>query len=886
MNSIMKHIITYVLFIIFSINANAQFVNISNEYLKETIKEKFPDCINLNDELDTTCTSILQVDSITFLWRIDEFDYEIDLSTLKYFKNLDSLALVFYRNSSLYVLVDFNNGPTSLKKLSTTNIYFNSSTSSWSFKNLPPNMEEYYGQAEDIKFLSPTPNLKKIKAEFTLIGGGGAVNLFFPDSTLPEKVEELEMNLCVFWLKPNVPSTLRKLHLVDLYTTPKISVRDFLSNLPNTFSDLKIENANYGPHDFIPEQLPENLNKLYLYYENISDLNLPPNLKELYLRDGNSKISQLPHSLTSVTISNYLIEDPLQTFNVLPTSLKYFDLSNSPMLVVPDLPLNTYIFKAQKAQIQTIGKLSPALTQLYLGSNNIRRLPSLPALLRTLDVQGNPNLECLPILNDSLRTLTLGINPTFKCIPNETKYIKATPNRPICLNTDSICEDVAVVKGVMYYDANKNGVLDSDEMKLSGGLIESLPSKVMAVTGNDGAFSILLKPDTINNISALYNNPYISEINPASYDLPSSSAGQIFTNYNFGVTFNPASDLESFLVSNPQRPGMTSTITATILNRTITNYDNVSLKVFSPDAWSVISTSPIASKIVNDTVFWENISLSTFQSKKFEITTYISPSTALGTIKTYTSDVQSAFNDETPLNNVFELKETVVGSFDPNDKLVDQKIIQPDYDENTELIYTIRFQNTGTDTAFNVVIKDSILSQLNPLSVRTISSSHDFSMEYKDNGVLYFNFYNILLPDSNRNESASHGYVILAIKPQSLLPIGTIIENFANIYFDFNDPITTNSVQTIVNTNVSVDQNEKNTIIVYPNPSNDVINIEHPYSEEVFINLFDINGRLLHSIRTTDSNIQIPVHQYAIGVYFLSTESNKSYSVEKILIQR
>ena len=135
-----------------------------------------------------------------------------------------------------------------------------------------------------------------------------------------------------------------------------------------------------------------------------------------------------------------------------------------------------------------------------------------------------------------------------------------------------------------------------------------------------------------------------------------------------------------------------------------------------------------------------------------------------------------------------------VGAYDPNDKngyplgVTASRYIplgQP-------IDYLIRFQNTGTDTAFNIVILDTLSEHFNPTSIRTLNSSHPYTFNLLDNGVLQFAFNNIMLPDSNINEPESHGFVKFRIFPDEDLLNGTVVQNRAGIYFDFNEPIMTN----------------------------------------------------------------------------------------------
>jgi uncharacterized repeat protein (TIGR01451 family) len=134
-------------------------------------------------------------------------------------------------------------------------------------------------------------------------------------------------------------------------------------------------------------------------------------------------------------------------------------------------------------------------------------------------------------------------------------------------------------------------------------------------------------------------------------------------------------------------------------------------------------------------------------------------------------------------------------SYDPNDKWVSPEGLgnQNYTPPNTELTYTINFQNTGNDTAFNVVITDSLDVNLDWNTFEVISSTHEVYAQMDANGLVTFTFQNILLPDSNVDEPGSHGTVAYQIMTDSLLPDPTEINNTAYIYFDWNPPVITNT---------------------------------------------------------------------------------------------
>ena len=169
--------------------------------------------------------------------------------------------------------------------------------------------------------------------------------------------------------------------------------------------------------------------------------------------------------------------------------------------------------------------------------------------------------------------------------------------------------------------------------------------------------------------------------------------------------------------------------------------------------------------------------------------------TPLGAELSETVKVEPIDVDIHPSDNVLRWTKIVVGSYDPNEKNSHTGENQwggAITKNDTVLSYQILFQNTGTDTAFTVVVRDTLDENLDVESIRPSMASHDYILEFEGNNVLVFNFENILLPDSNRNEPGSHGYASFTIKRNKFLLPEKEIKNRAAIYFDYNDPIITN----------------------------------------------------------------------------------------------
>jgi len=224
----------------------------------------------------------------------------------------------------------------------------------------------------------------------------------------------------------------------------------------------------------------------------------------------------------------------------------------------------------------------------------------------------------------------------------------------------------------------------------------------------------------------------------------------------------------------------------------------------------------------------------------------------------------------------------VVGSYDPNDKQVSPAGEgEEGFIGRTDsiLTYQVRFQNTGTDTAFTVVVLDEIDEGLDISSIRPGPSSHPYKLNVLDGNVLEFRFENIMLPDSFVNEPASNGYVLFDIKTKRDLPWGTKIENTAAIYFDFNEPIITNTtINTLLQpTNVNNLTDANLPLSISPNPGRDLAVLKFSLEEatQVDLALYDTRGHLITQYLKNE-NLQNGEHQVRFeevdlpqGIYFV-----------------
>lgn len=205
---------------------------------------------------------------------------------------------------------------------------------------------------------------------------------------------------------------------------------------------------------------------------------------------------------------------------------------------------------------------------------------------------------------------------------------------------------------------------------------------------------------------------------------------------------------------------------------------------------------------------------------------------------------------------------------------------------NTDIEYHIRFQNTKTETAHRVVIRDTIPSSLDFTTARLGASSHPVDMEVYGNGILKFTFENILLPDSSTSQVASNGFVKFKISQKLDLAEGTVIDNSAAIYFDYSAPIITNVKRYVIGGDDILDfievisnTNSKNplpgaSVKVYPNPFVDVVTFEYegPSFRQITLSMYDLKGQLIHRGNFQDKKFQIERGQLGAGMYLYRIE--------------
>jgi uncharacterized repeat protein (TIGR01451 family) len=234
-------------------------------------------------------------------------------------------------------------------------------------------------------------------------------------------------------------------------------------------------------------------------------------------------------------------------------------------------------------------------------------------------------------------------------------------------------------------------------------------------------------------------------------------------------------------------------------------------------------------------------------------------------------------------------------SYDPNEKIASPSggdsahIILP----QTAIDYTINFQNTGTDTAYKIVIIDSLSQSLDVSTIEFGAASHLYTFNLSGEGipVIRFTFNNINLPDSNIDELNSHGWVKFKIWPFNNLPLGNRVENFADILFDYNQPVRTNTTHLTLGNystvNIQSPVKNKQANKCYPTIVSNLLFIDDPAGNPLLNAAFySIDGRLMfmHDI-TSGHPAKIDVSGLKNGLYIVhctNAHSSENFKIVKL----
>lgn len=448
--------------------------------------------------------------------------------------------------------------------------------------------------------------------------------------------------------------------------------------------------------------------------------------------------------------------------------------------------------------------------------------------------------------------------------------INVAPNQFLNVEED----DAAMISGVVYDDANGNCHYDEGESTISGARLRIQPGDILTATNENGVYCVKLP---LGEYEVGSENPAFWTHNCADELAVSvEQIGEAITGIDFAkVPEDAGADLWIQFSAAAQRRGFTNMSMISFGNHgTLPDYNRwIELKM--PDGVYLTDASIPWDQQIGNIYLWQFDTIPPGFGGSIELTDSVGLELSVGDSVLFHANI-TTFQDLDNSNDMFNLVEPIVGAIDPNDIQVSPKGFGKEgfVSKTDTLSYRIRFQNVGTYYAQNVYITDSLPEQLDPNTVQVESMSHKGNWWIEDN-IIHWKFLNINLPDSNRNEPESHGYVIFSVAPYEDVDPGVEIENDASIEFDFEAPLLTN---TTLNTIKYLSAEEHNTLEIFPNPMSSTSTFRLARNREMFddnvaiasYRVFDYTGKPVKSVQgLNDYQITVDRTGLSSGTYII-----------------
>lgn len=355
--------------------------------------------------------------------------------------------------------------------------------------------------------------------------------------------------------------------------------------------------------------------------------------------------------------------------------------------------------------------------------------------------------------------------------------------------------------GTVFADLNGNGTMDSGDSGLPGALITASPAGYVALGDSAGSYIVYSSADT-QSVTATLSQPFWTlSSTPSTYTVEPSIVQPDWPNLDFG--FMPTADtslIEPVMVLSPASCGNVTSLWLSISNQgTRVEHGTITLNLDPVFAFQGSNPSPLS--ITGNEITWEYDTLEYFAMQEVQVQVTMPAASHFGEAYTNTLTVTTQ-NDQSQETGSFitVLQNAVTCAYDPNDKLVDPEGYGAYHavSINTdELEYTIRFQNTGNDTATTIELRDFLDTAIQPASFHIMGASHaPSSMGIEPSGELVVRFNNIQLVDSGTSFTGSQGFIKFRVRLQPGLPNMTQVHNTAHILFDLNPPVNTNTALT------------------------------------------------------------------------------------------
>lgn len=518
----------------------------------------------------------------------------------------------------------------------------------------------------------------------------------------------------------------------------------------------------------------------------------------------------------------------------------------------------------------------------------------------TISAAGGTAPYTYTLLNNNLSQTS----PTFSGLATGTYYIKATDangcysyyyNGGVIVGYNGIAACSGTIAGVVYDDVNQNCVQDAGEIGIPNIQVAATNLGTSVWTNNAGYYTMTVPVGTHNvqHYPSLYHKAKcpvsgIQSVTVAAF------GSVVMADFADSTTLVQDLRVSGYNVNNAV-PGFLHHKHIVYQNVGTIPITNADPRHVSDVQINFNSSAPNATGTVNTTneYTFGPVALQPYTLLDVYAHCTVPTTVPLGTILTYQDSVLPLANDVTYWDNTRFYQTTVIGAYDPNYKQVFPK------GEGTEgyitvndsiLEYVIHFQNTGTYYATNVTLIDTIDEDLDLTSIEMGYSTHNYITKISQGNILEIHFPNIMLPDSGTDMAGSNGLVAFCIKQKKNLQMGTQFTNQAGIIFDFNYPIYTNTTLNTLYEPTSIEKPLTETLGLFPNPAQNVLNIEIPTAlagQGLRFECLDLTGKVVMSKENVQAGkTQLSVAELPQGWYFARVIGKNTLLNGKFVIVR
>lgn len=584
------------------------------------------------------------------------------------------------------------------------------------------------------------------------------------------------------------------------------------------------------------------------------DMSQTPQIYEFNLQNNQLISFAMPASLQINEL--YLDSNPLLSFSIPPTGFETLSISDTQLEI---LDLGNLLDIAFMLSIND----NPNLMWINLANGNFEGEPGNSVL----GLDNNPSLQTVCI-DDLGYTIDEGGN-----LIEVSEYISVTSAVGLGVNVTTYCNlnppsGYNTVSGVVRYDIGSDGCSPTNPpaafVRIDVTYSQGVASRY---TNQAGEYSFFTQEESVA-LQPIVDAGLFVPFTPVTVDF--GPDGDQAETQDFCIAGQGAvNDLEVAIATIiPARPGFEAVYRLTYHNKgnqVMTQAEGVTFS-FDNTRMTLQQTSVTPTAQSPGNLAWDFANLTPFESRSIDITMLINApidavAVNIGDVLPFSAFILPLAGDAMVNDNTFSLNQVAVGSYDPNDKNCLQGNSVSTTAIGDYLHYVINFENTGTFVAQNVVVKDLINLDMFDLStLQILDASHSVQTQVRENKVEFI-FQGINL------EIGGHGNILLKIKTLNTLVEGDTVENEANIYFDYNHPVLTDTAVTLFES-LKVDEVSGVAMSVWPNPSAGIINLKSA-SAITKMELYDVQGRLLLVRSGNSAQESIDLSPRTNGIYIL-----------------